>query len=58
MYPIIHTLEVATYPRRVARTGVLQGDAANANVRPARYACTPEKNISKWKRGNILIVYK
>ena len=41
MYPIIHTLEVATYPRRVARTGVLQGDAANANVRPARYACTP-----------------
>jgi hypothetical protein len=25
----------------VARTGVLQGDAANANVRPARYACTP-----------------
>jgi hypothetical protein len=39
---ITHTLEVATYPRRVARTGVLQGDAANANVRPARYACAPE----------------
>jgi hypothetical protein len=41
IHPIIHTLEEATYPRRVARTGVLQGDAANANVRPARYACTP-----------------
>jgi hypothetical protein len=39
--PVMHTLEVATYPRRVARTGVLQGDAANANVSPARYACTP-----------------
>ena len=41
----MHTLEVATYPRRVARTGVLQGDAANANVRPARYACTPDNQI-------------
>lgn len=39
-----HTLEVATYPRSVARTGVLQGDAANANVSPARYACTPESS--------------
>jgi hypothetical protein len=35
------TLDAATYPRRVARTGVLQGEAANANVSPARYACTP-----------------
>lgn len=25
----------------VARTGVLQGEAASANVRPARYACRP-----------------
>lgn len=32
------TLDDATYARRVASTGVLQGDAANANVRPARYA--------------------
>jgi hypothetical protein len=43
---IYHTLEVATYPRRVARTGVLQGDAANANVGPARYACTPDNNAT------------
>lgn len=37
-----NTLDVATYPRRVARTGVLQGEAANANVSPAKYACTPD----------------
>jgi len=42
---------VATYPRRVARTGVLQGDAANANVRPARYACTPGNNATKVKKN-------
>lgn len=30
------TLDAATYPRRVANTGVLHGDAAKANVRPAR----------------------
>jgi hypothetical protein len=41
-------------PRRVARTGVLQGDAANANVRLARYACTPA-NYSQIK---ILFVTK
>lgn len=35
------TLDVATYPRRVASTGVLHGEAAKANVSPARYACTP-----------------
>jgi len=34
-------LDVATYPRRVANTGVMQGEAAKANVSPARYACTP-----------------
>ena len=45
----MHTLEVATYPRRVARTGVLQGEAANANVRPARYACTPDNQIRSGK---------
>jgi hypothetical protein len=49
---------VATYPRRVARTGVLQGDAANANVRPARYACTPENNTIKQKKEMILILNK
>lgn len=32
------TLVEATYPSKVASTGVLQGDAANANVSPARYA--------------------
>lgn len=42
------TLDVATYARSVASTGVLQGEAANAKVKPAKYACTP--NIS-----NILI---
>lgn len=40
------TLEAATYPSKVAKTGVLQGDAARANVSPAKYACTPDK--SKW----------
>lgn len=30
------TLEDATYPSRVASTGVLQGDAANAKVSPAK----------------------
>ena len=34
----------------MARTGVLHGEAAKANVSPARYACTPCKwNISKLK---------
>ena len=42
------TLEVATYPNSVARTGVLHGEAAKANVSPARYACTPYiSNCSK-----------
>ena len=50
----MHTLEVATYPRRVARTGVLQGDAANANVRPARYACTPDNQIQLGKSKILL----
>jgi hypothetical protein len=31
----------------VARTGVLQGEAANANVRPARYACTPANYLQR-----------
>lgn len=31
-----HTLDAATYPSKVASTGVLQGEAANANVRPAK----------------------
>lgn len=35
------TLVEATYPSKVASTGVLQGDAANANVSPAKYAWTP-----------------
>lgn len=39
------TLDAATYPSRVASTGVLQGDAANANVRPAKYAWMPEKLV-------------
>lgn len=30
---------VETYAKSVASTGVLQGDAARANVRPAAYAC-------------------
>lgn len=30
------TLVDATYPSKVASTGVLHGDAANANVSPAR----------------------
>lgn len=42
------TPEAATYPSKVARTGVLQGDAAKANVSPARYACTPEDSYYKW----------
>lgn len=54
----MHTLEVATYPRRVARTGVLQGDAANANVRPARYACTPDNQIQLGKGKMLLAVIK
>ena len=54
MYPFMHTLEVATYPRRVARTGVLQGDAANANVRPARYACTPDNQIQLGKSKTFI----
>jgi hypothetical protein len=56
MCHFMHTLEVATYPRRVARTGVLQGDAANANVRPARYACTPDNQI-QLEKGKILMNY-
>ena len=44
-----NTLDAATYPRSVARTGVLQGDAANANVRPAKYACTPESKFFQEK---------
>lgn len=34
----------ATYPSKVARTGVLHGEAANANVSPAKYAWTPDKS--------------
>lgn len=58
MYPVTHTLEVATYPRMVARTGVLQGDAANANVRPARYACTPDNKIQSGKSKILLTMVK
>lgn len=48
------TLDDATYARRVASTGVLQGDAANANVRPARYACTPtSQNIFISKSSKV-----
>lgn len=44
------TLDVATYPSRVASTGVLHGEAAKANVSPARYACTPSMSrFSKLK---------
>lgn len=42
-------MDAATYPRRVARTGVLHGEAANANVSPARYACTPKSRICSCK---------
>lgn len=38
------TFVEATYPSKVARTGVLHGDAANANVSPAKYAWTPDKS--------------
>lgn len=32
----LYTLDVATYPNRLASTGVLHGEAAKANVSPAR----------------------
>jgi hypothetical protein len=41
------TNESITHTLVVARAGVLQGDAANANVRPARYACTPDNTSRK-----------
>lgn len=44
---MIHTLDAATYPKSVASTGVLQGEAARAKVKPAKYACTPEIWISR-----------
>lgn len=37
------TLEAATYANRLASTGVLHGEAAKANVSPAKYAWTPFK---------------
>lgn len=40
-----------TYARRVASTGVLQGEATKAKVRPARYAC---KNVSALLMEHIL----
>lgn len=47
------TLVEATYPSKVASTGVLQGDAANANVSPARYAWTPCKSPRKKENGRL-----
>jgi hypothetical protein len=34
--------------------GVLQGDAANANLSLARYACTPDNQIQS-EKGKILL---
>lgn len=58
------TLVEATYPSKVASTGVLQGDAANANVSPAKYAWTPDERgisvetkmltLNKWLLGKKL----
>lgn len=54
------TFEVATYASRVAKTGVLHGDAAKANVSPAKYAWTPENPSNKFQnhvlRGNDYFV--
>lgn len=41
----LFTLDAATYPSKVASTGVLQGEAANAKVSPAKYACTPNNAV-------------
>lgn len=39
LHPFSHTCAVDTHANKVARTGVLQGEAASAKVRPARKAC-------------------
>lgn len=49
------TLVEATYPSKEASTGVLQGDAASANVSPAKYAWTPDKSCKQDIEAIILL---